>query len=100
MTEKLPIILALGAAILVLALLPAIIAFTTRHPERRTIAALAPGGILSLILWAALMAWAIGGKRNDSVIGRYADRLKGSGLLLPAAIALVAAGLATAFFLS
>lgn len=76
-----------------LALVPVGIAYARRHPERRTIAALTPGAFLSFILWAALLAWAVGGQRNDSVIGKYADRLKSSGWLVPLALALVAGGI-------
>ena len=66
--------LAFGAVllgVLVFNFIPAIIAFARRHPERRLIAGLNPLSLLSFLLWFALLAWAVGGKRDDGVIGRF-----------------------------
>ena len=51
--------------------LPACIAWIDRHPERRLLAGLNILSLFSFALWLALMAWAIGGRRPDSIIGRW-----------------------------
>jgi hypothetical protein len=63
-----------GVALLAMLLFnfaPTMIAFARRHPERRLIGQLNIVSLLSFLLWVALLAWAIGGRRNDSVIGRF-----------------------------
>ncbi len=85
--------------VLAFTLLPAMIAQARRHPDRATIWKLSPGGLFSFMLWFALMAWAVGGKRDDSVIGRYAHRLQSSGWLLPIALVLVVLGAGSAWLL-
>jgi len=50
---------------------PACVAFVSRHPQRRLIAALNVLSLFSFALWVALMVWSIGGERNDTVIGRF-----------------------------
>lgn len=64
------------AAVAMFVTTPALIALARRHPERRTILALTPLAALSFLLWFALLVWAAGGKRDDGVIGRYADRIR------------------------
>jgi hypothetical protein len=51
--------------------LPSAIALVDRHPERRMIAMLNVVSLFSFALWLALIVWAIGGKRDDSVINRF-----------------------------
>ncbi|KPF80116.1 hypothetical protein IP88_01060 [alpha proteobacterium AAP81b] len=51
--------------------LPACVAYVDRHPERRLIAWLNLLSLFSFALWLALMAWAVGGKRPESLIGRW-----------------------------
>lgn len=51
--------------------LPACVAYVSRHPFRRDIAFLSIASLFSFALWIALMAWAAGGARNDSVIARF-----------------------------
>ena len=51
--------------------LPLCIALVSHHPQRGLIAALNLLSLFSFALWVALMAWAIGGQRNDNVIGRF-----------------------------
>lgn len=101
MNTRMVAALAIGTVlVLIFALLPALIAQARRHPDRAIIWKLSPGGLFSFILWFALMAWAIGGKRDDSVIGRYAHRLQTSGWLVPAALVLVVLGAGSAWLLA
>ncbi len=51
--------------------LPSCIAFVSHHPERRLLGLLNVLSLFSFALWIALMVWAVGGQRNDSVIGRF-----------------------------
>lgn len=51
--------------------LPSCIAFVSHHPERKLLALLNVISLFSFALWIALMVWAVGGQRNDSVIGRF-----------------------------
>jgi uncharacterized membrane protein len=51
--------------------LPTCVAFVDRHPERRLLAGLNILALFSFALWLALMAWAVGGRRPDSMIGRW-----------------------------
>lgn len=51
--------------------LPSVIAFVDRHPERRMLAMLNVVSLFSFALWIALIVWAVGGKRDDSVINRF-----------------------------
>lgn len=83
-------VLVLGAALFVMA--PGIAAYVMRHPERRRIAALSPLTALSFLLWGALLVWAIGGKRDDSVIGRFVEGQRGR--LKWVVVALVVGGVA------
>lgn len=74
-------------------LIPVLIAYARRHPERRTIARLSPFGVLSMILWVALIVWAASDKRNDAVIAKYVARLRERNLLPLVVGGLVAVGL-------
>lgn len=51
--------------------IPTMIAYARRHPERRLIGQLNVLSILSFLLWMALIAWAAGGARDDSVIAKF-----------------------------
>jgi uncharacterized membrane protein len=51
--------------------LPTCVAFVDRHPERRLLAGLNILALFSFALWLALMAWAVGGRRPDSMIGQW-----------------------------
>ena len=42
-----------------------------RSPDRALLAKLNVLSLLSFLLWFALLAWAAGGARNDSVIGKF-----------------------------
>ena len=67
-------LLGLGVALLVVAALnfiPTLIAFARRHPDRVLLAKLNVLSLLSFLRWFALLVWAVGGARNDSVIGRF-----------------------------
>lgn len=74
MSERLVLVLALTVGFFVFMFAPLLIAYATRHPERRRIAALNPLALLSFLLWGALIAWAVGGKRNDSVIAQFVEK--------------------------
>ncbi len=51
--------------------LPACVAMVSRHPQRGLIALLNIVSLFSFALWIALMVWAAGGERNDTIIGRF-----------------------------
>ena len=70
MSERLILLLALTIGFFAFMFAPTLIAYATRHPERRRLAALNPLALLSFLLWGALLIWAIGGKRDDSVIAK------------------------------
>ena len=90
--DRLALLAMLVAGVALLVMLPALIAYATRHPERRRIVGLAPLGALSFLLWGALLVWAIGGRRDDSVIARFVDRQRKG--LVWVVVALVVGGLA------
>ena len=72
MDEKTLIAVGIGLAVaLVFNFIPTLVAFARRHPERQLIGQLNILSILSFLLWAALLAGAAGGKRNDPVINRF-----------------------------
>ncbi len=96
MDEKTLIAGSIGLAIaLVFNFVPTLIAFARRHPERRLIGQLNILSILSFLLWAALLAWALGGKRNDSVINRFIGRPGQRGRLIAIVATLLGLGVAT-----
>ena len=89
-------ILAIGIGITVGILLnfvPTAIAYGRQHPERRLIGRLNILAVVSFLLWLALLAWAVGGKRDDSVIGRFVGNEGQRGRLLAVVGILVALGL-------
>jgi hypothetical protein len=93
--------LALGIGTLVALLInfiPTAIAFARRHPERRLIGQLNILSILSFLLWMALIAWAAGGARNDSVIARFVGKPGQRQRLVAAVLILVGAGVASATY--
>jgi len=83
------------AVALALNFVPTIIAFVRRQPERRLIGQLNILSIFSFLLWMALIAWAAGGKRNDSVINRFIGRPGQRGRLIAIVATLVGLGIAT-----
>jgi len=68
------LLLALTVGFFVFMFAPMLIAYATRHPERKRIAALNPLALLSFLLWGALIVWAVGGKRDDSVIAQFVEK--------------------------
>ncbi len=80
---------------LVFNFMPSAIAFARHHPERRLIARLNILSLLSLLLWFALIAWAIGGQRNDSVISRFIGTAENRGRLVALVAVLVGIGVAS-----
>lgn len=57
--------------LLVFNFLPACIAWVDSHPDRRLLTGLNILSLFSFALWLALMAWAVGGRRPDTMIGRW-----------------------------
>lgn len=90
--------LALGiglAVALLLNFIPTIIAYARQHPERQLIGRLNILSVFSFLLWFALMAWAIGGQRNDSIINRFVANTQNRGRLIAIVVGLVSIGIAT-----
>ena len=85
--------MAIAAAVVLFAAAPALIAFARHHPERVLIAKLSPGGLVSFILWGALMAWAVSDTRDDAVISKHVARLRERKLLPLIVAGLIALGL-------
>jgi hypothetical protein len=85
------------AALVVFVTLPALIALIRRHPEARTIARLTPFAAVSIVLWVALLTWAVSDKRDDSIVARYVARLRERRLLPWVVGVLAAAGLVGSF---
>ncbi len=89
------------AAAMLINFIPTMLAFVRQHPERRLIAPLNVLSILSFLLWLALMAWVVGGKRDDSVIGKFVGQPGQRQKLFALVAVLVGAGVAsTAYALS
>ncbi|GGI69136.1 hypothetical protein GCM10007973_02770 [Polymorphobacter multimanifer] len=80
--------------VLIFNFIPSVIAFARRHPDRRMLARLNILSLLSLLLWAALLVWAVGGKKNDSVISRFVHAERNKPLLIGLVVLLVAGGAA------
>jgi hypothetical protein len=96
MDDKTLIAASIGIAVaLVFNFIPTLVAFVLRHPERRLIGQLNILSILSFLLWMALLAWAAGGKRNDSVINRFIGQPGQRGRLIAIVATLVGLGVAT-----
>ncbi len=93
--SRLGLAAAVIAGVLVFNFVPTLIAYATRHPERRLLASLNVASLLSLLLWLALLAWAVGGKRDDSVIGRFAGDPANRRRLLIGAATLIGLGVAS-----
>lgn len=83
------------AVALLLNFIPGMIAYARQHPERQLIGRLNILSIFSFLLWFALMAWAIGGQRNDSVINRFVGDSQNRGRLIAIVVGLVSIGVAT-----
>ncbi len=95
MNDKQMLALAIGTLVaLGLNFLPTAIAFARRHPERALLARINILSILSFLLWLALMAWAVGGARNDAVINRFVNNRAQRPLLIGLLVLLVGGGLA------
>ena len=94
--DKLLIIALASAVLLAFCALPPIVAWARGSPDRRTIAKLAPLGLLSFALWFALIIWGASGKRNDGVISQYIAKVQQRGLGIWVIGALVAVGLGSA----
>ena len=93
MNDKQMLALAIGTLVaLGLNFLPTAIAFARRHPERALLARINILSILSFLLWLALMAWAVGGWRNDSVINRFVNNRAQRPLLIGLLVLLVGGG--------
>jgi hypothetical protein len=75
--------------------LPGMIAFARSHPERRLIGKLNILSLFSFLLWFALLVWAIGGQRDDSVINRFVGNAENRGRLIAIVVGLVGIGVAT-----
>ena len=70
-------------------------------PERRLIGQLNVLSILSFLLWLALIAWAAGGARDDSVIAKFVGEPGRRQKLVGLVVVLVGLGVAsTAYALS
>lgn len=97
-------LLRVGIALTVIATLtfiPTLIAFARRHPERRLLAKLNILSLLSFLLWFAMLVWAVGGARNDSVINRFVGDTGNRAKLLEIAGDLVLVGIgSTAYALT
>jgi membrane protease YdiL (CAAX protease family) len=90
--------IAIGVGVIVALIfnfLPAAIAFARSHPERRLIGKLNILSLFSFLLWFALMVWAIGGKRDDSVINRFVGKAENRGRLIAIVAALFGIGVLT-----
>jgi nicotinamide riboside transporter PnuC len=91
-------VIAIGVGIiigLIFNFLPGMIAFARSHPEKRLIGQLNILSLFSFLLWFALLVWAIGGKRDDSVINRFVANSENRGRLIAIIIGLVSIGIAT-----
>jgi hypothetical protein len=81
--------------------IPTMIAYARQHPERRLIGQLNVLSIFSFLLWMALIAWAAGGARDDSVIAKFVGEPGRRQKLVGLVVVLVGLGLAsTAYALS
>ena len=93
--------LVLAIALLVVTVLnfiPTFIAFARQHPERVLLAKLNVLSFLSFLLWFALLGWAVGGARNDSVIGRFVGDTNNRRKLAAIVGVLVLAGVGSAAY--
>lgn len=96
MDSKEMIAISVGVIVgLIFNFLPCMIAFARSHPERRLIGKLNILSLFSFLLWFALLVWAVGGKRDDSVINRFVANTENRGRLITIVIGLVSIGIAT-----
>jgi hypothetical protein len=96
MDTKEMIALGIGVVVaLIFNFLPSMIAFARRHPERRLIGKLNILSLFSFLLWFALLVWAVGGQRDDSVINRFVGNAENRGRLIAIVVGLVGIGVAT-----
>ena len=94
-TDKLLLFGVFVLAVLAFNFVPSFIAFARGHPERRLIAGLNALSLLSFLLWFALLAWAIGGQRNDGVIGKFVGNDNNRKRLVTLVAVLVGLGIAS-----
>lgn len=50
---------------------PTCIAYMSQHPERHLLASLNIVSLFSFVLWLALLAWSLGGRKADSRMNRF-----------------------------
>ncbi|MEO5772648.1 MAG: hypothetical protein ABIQ32_00840 [Sphingomicrobium sp.] len=91
--RSLTLAILLLVAIAIFVALPALIAILRRHPERQLIVKLSPLSFFSLILWFALIAWAVTGNQDDATISRYVAKLRRNNRLPLVITTLVLVGL-------
>ena len=80
---------------LVINFIPSGIAFARTHPERHLIGKLNILSVFSFLLWFALLVWAVGGQRDDSIINRFVGRVENRNRLFAVVAVLVGVGVAT-----
>jgi hypothetical protein len=78
--------------------MPACVAFVSNHPERWLLTWLNVLSLFSIVLWVALMVWAAGGKRDDSVINRFIGSRQNRRILVLGAVAVVAIGVGSTLY--
>ena len=69
--SSIQIVMSIFIFLVVFNFFPASLAYVSQHPERHRLAALNILSLFSFALWLVLMAWAVGGKRDDSAINRF-----------------------------
>lgn len=69
--------------------LPTVIAYAQMHPRRSRLAALNVVSLFSFALWVVLMAWAIGGRKDDSRVAMFLGKRQNQ-LMLGVSIGLMA----------
>ena len=77
---------------------PTVIAVIQRHPERRLIAGLNIVSLFSFALWLGLMAWVLGGKRDDSAINRFVSNRQNRRLVIASTIGMVMLGFSSTLY--
>jgi len=78
MPSKILLLTGLAAIVVIIVSLPTAVATARKHPERRLIYKLTPLAALSFVLWGVLLAWAITGVRDDTVVSRLFARARRS----------------------
>ena len=82
-------------AMLTFNFIPTFVAYGRNHPERQLIGRLNVLSLISFALWLALIAWAIGGARDDSTINRFVKSSENRGRLIAIVVVLVTIGVAS-----